>query len=76
MYTTSVGAEGCQTVALHEKLFGRLHTALEAKDVLQGIAFEVRSLVVRLHALEEVFDLLRCGGCCEGLPPDYGQQFG
>ena len=63
MYTTSVGAEGCQTVALHEKLFGRLHTALEAKDVLQGIAFEVRSLVVGLNALEEVFDLVRCGGC-------------
>ena len=45
MYIKSVNAEGRQAVALHEELFGRLHTALEAKDVLQGIAFKVRSLV-------------------------------
>ena len=58
MYIKGVNAEGRQAVALHEVLFGRLHTALEAKDVLQGIAFKVRSLVLRFHALEEVLNLL------------------
>ena len=76
MYIKGVNAEGRQAVALHEELFGRLHTALEAKDMLQGIAFKVRSLLFRLHALEEVFDLLRRGGRCEGFPPDDGQQLG
>ncbi len=71
-----MNAEGRQAVALHEELFGRLHAALEAENVLQGIAFKVRPLVIRFHALEEVFDLLRCGGRCEGLPPDDGQQLG
>ena len=75
-YIKSVNAEGRQAVALHEELFGRLHTALEAKDVLQGIAFKVRPFVLRLHALEEVFDLLTCGGRCEGFAPDDGQQLG
>ena len=76
MYIKGVNAEGRQAVALHEELFGRLHTALEAKDVLQGIAFKVRPLVFRFHALEEVFDLFRCGGRCEGFPLDDGQQLG
>ena len=58
MYIKGVNAEGRQAVALHEVLFGRLHTALEAKDVLQGIAFKVRSLVLRSDALEEVLNLL------------------
>ena len=71
-----MNAEGREAVALHEELFGRLHTALEAENVLQGIAFKVGPLVFRFHALEEVFDLLRCGRRCEGLPPDNGQQFG
>ena len=71
-----IDAEWRQMIALHKELLGRLNTALEAKHVLQSIAFKVRSLLLRLHPLEEILDLLRCGGRCEGFPPDYGQQLG